>query len=154
MSKQDILLNNTGTGLKDFLSALLKPIQTLTDGLKTFEINELKRAKFNGQKIVLQEALNDIFGIAIAPFIYIETVQSTGKNLFLYEQSEASPVFFSEVSESDPVYIFESGEVSTIDYDFKVKIPVAIYTAELDRQVKAQTKIYKVAGKRFITETY
>lgn len=150
----DILITPTGTGLKDFLSALVKPLQTNTDSLKTFETEYTKRAKFNGQKIVLQAALNDIFGITSDPFIIVETNQSLGRNTYSYEPSELSPIYISESSENDPVYFFEPSELVPLDYDFKVRIPSGIYTTELDRRIKAETNIFKIAGPRFITEIY
>ncbi len=149
----DTLLIHGGTGLKDFLSALVKPLQTNTDLIKIFETDVTKRAKFNGQKIVLQEALNNIFGVTSAPFIIVELVETIGSSLYFYEPSELSPVYFSEPVEIDPVYFFESSEI-TSGYDFKIKIPSGIYTAELDRRIKAETTLVKLVGKTFITEIY
>ena len=150
----DILITKTGTQLKDFLAAIVSPLQTNTNSLKTFETEQTKRAKWNGQKIVLQAALNDIFGITSAPYIIIETNPDIGDNTEFYEPSELSPVYFSEPSENDPAYFFESSELSINDFDFTVRIPVGIWTTELERQVKAQTNLYKLAGKIFILNTY
>lgn len=151
---KDILVQPGGTQLKDFLAALLSPLQDNTDSLKDFETEQTKHAKWNGQKIILQAALNDLFSVTSAPYIIVETNQGVGINTFFYEPSELSPVYFSEPPETDPVYFFESSEVTAMDYDFKIKIPSGIWTAELERQVKAQTNLYKLAGKRFIIETY
>lgn len=153
---KDILLNKDGTGSSflKFVISLLEPLQTMTDGMKTFETQELKRAKWNGQKIVLQAALNDLFGITTAPFILIETNQDLGQNTYFYEDTELVPVYFFEASENDPVYFFEDSETTPEDYDFKVLIPVGIWTIELERQVRAQTTLYKLAGPKFIIETY
>lgn len=150
----DILTTPTGTALKDFISALVKGLQTNGLSMKAFETSEKKRAKFNGQKIVLQAALNDIFSITSAPYIIIETNQQIGNNIYLFESSELAPVYTNELSENDPTYIFESSELFTVDFDFKILIPVGIYTTELQRQVSAQATLYKLAGTRFIIETY
>ncbi len=152
---KDLLLIKDGAGqVKKFITSLLEPLQTMTDGMKDFETQEVKRSTWNGQKIVLQAALNDLFGITSAPFILIETNQSPAQNTFFYEQSEGVAVYFYEQSENDPLYLFEDSEPPVIDYDFKVLIPAGIYTAELERQVIAQTKLYKLAGPKFVTETY
>lgn len=153
---KDILLKKDGTDftLRKFLTGLLASLQTVTNGLKTFETQELKRSRWNGQKMVLQEALNDLFGITSAPFILIETNQDLGQNTYFYEPIEDVDVFFSEVSENDPIYFFEGAEVGGSDYDFKVLIPAGIYTTELARRVSAQTYLYKLAGPKFIIETY
>jgi hypothetical protein len=150
----DILVKHGGTSVKDFLSSLLEPLQTQTDDMKSFETEYRKRARFNGQKIVLQAALNDIFNVTSPPYIIIDTYQGIGNNLYFFEVSETSPTHFFEASELDPVYFFESSELSPLDYDFKVRIPSGIYTTEIDRRIKAEVTIYKLAGKRFLTETY
>lgn len=150
----DILVKKTGTGLKDFLAALVKPLQTNTDLLDDFEAEQTKRATWNGQKIVLEAALNDIFGVTVAPFIYIEMNRDITTNVFFYQPSEAIPVYFSQPSENDPVYLSQPSELSAIDYDFTVFIPTGIHTAELERQLIAQTKLYKIVGPSFDVQTY
>ena len=54
----DLLINKGGGDetVKKFLYSLLEPLQTLTDELKTFETGEKKRARWNGQTMVLQAA--------------------------------------------------------------------------------------------------
>ena len=153
---KDILLNKDGTDstLKKFLTSLLEPLQTVTDGMLAFETQEVKRSKWNGQKILLQAALNDLFGITVAPFIYIETNQDPARNTYFYEASELVAVYFSEESEDAPIFLFESSELPAADYDFTVFIPSGIHTAELERQVIAYTNLYKLAGPNFTTDTY
>lgn len=153
MEAFDILIKTGGTGIKDFLAALVKPIQTSSDNMQDFEAEYSKRARFNGQKVVLEAALNDIFGVTSAPFIYIETNQDIGSSLYFFEPAEGSPVYFSEPSEVDPVYFFEPGD-STSDYDFTVFIPTGIHTAELERRVRAEVNLYKVAAATFDIQTF
>lgn len=151
---KDILITKTGTQLKDFLAAIVSPLQYNGDLMKTFETEQTKHAKWNGRKIVLQAALNDLFGITSPPYIIIETNQDIGTNLYFFEASELQPVYFSEASEADPVYFFESLELGVTDYDFKVLIPSGIWTTEVERRIKAYTRLYKLAGPTFITEVY
>jgi hypothetical protein len=150
----DILVKRNGTGIKDFLAALVKPLQTNTDLLDDFEAQETKRATWNGQKIVLEAALNDLFGITVAPFIYIEMNRSVATNTYFYQPSEFIPVYFSQPSENDPVYLSQESELSAVDYDFTVFIPVGIHTAELERRVRAETNLYKVVGPNFDIQTF
>lgn len=151
---KDLNVVSGGSQLKDFLASLVKPLQTNTDLLKTFETQTTKVAKWNGRKIVLQAALNDLFGITAPPFIYIEWNRDIVTNTYFYESSELSPVYFSEASENDPVYFSESSEPPLIDYDFIVWIPAGIWTTEVERRIKAYTNLYKLAGPKFITDTY
>lgn len=150
----DILVEKTGTAIKDFLAALVEPLQTRGDEFFDFETNEKKRAVWNGRKMVLQAALNDIFGITSAPFILVTWNRDISSNTFFFEPSENSPVYFSEVSEDSPIFFFEPGELATTDYDFTVEIPTGIHTAELERRVIASTKLYKLAGPNFNVITY
>lgn len=150
----DINTRHGGTQLVDFLSALLSPLQTNTNLLKTFETQVTKEATWNGRKMVLQAALNDLFGITSAPFIIVEMNRSIGTHLFFYRASENTPVYFRRTSENDPVYFFRSSEIGAIDYDFTVKIPSGIWTAELERRVKAYTNLYKLDGPSFNIITY
>jgi len=151
---KDLNVVSGGSQLKDFLASLVKPLQTNTDLLKTFETQTTKVAKWNGRKIVLQAALNDLFGITSAPFIYIEWNRDIATNQYFYESSELTPVYFSEPSENDPVYIAEDSELGTVDYDFIIYIPVGIYTTELERRVRAYANLYKLAGPNFQILTY
>jgi hypothetical protein len=150
----DLNVTFGGTQLKDFLAALVKPLQTNTDLLLTFETQVTKEAHWNGRKIVLQAALNDLFGITSDPFIYIESNRDIVTNFYIYEESELTPVYVSEVSENDPLYFSESSELGTVDYDFIVWIPTSIWTTEVERRVKAYTNLYKLAGPNFIIQTY
>lgn len=149
----DILTKHGGTQLKDFLSGLVAPLQTNTNSLKTFETNYKKRARFNSQKIILQAALNDIFGVTVSPLIIVEANSSLGNNTYFYNQAELSPVYFSNAAEEDPKYLFNTAEV-TFERDFRVKIPVGIYTAELERRVRAEVSLFKLSGKTFDVITY
>jgi len=122
--------------------------------LLTFETQVTKEAHWNGRKIVLQEALNDLFGITSAPFIYIESNRNVSTNFYMFESSELTATYFSETSENDPVYFAESSELPAVDYDFIVWIPIGIWTIEVERRIKAYTNIYKLAGPSFVTQTY
>jgi hypothetical protein len=145
------LLLITGTAVKDFLASLLKPLQTLTDAMELFNNNLITRAYYNGQKMVLQKALNEIFTLP-ANTIIIENNQEASAALYTYNVFETSPLYFSNVAEANPVYTQNIAEVGG-SYDFLVKIPSGIYSAELNRKVIAETNLLKLTGTRFITES-
>lgn len=151
---KDILITKTGTQLKDFLAGLTEALQTNGDSMVDFESEQIKHAKWNGRKIVLQAALNDLFGVTSPPYIIIETNQDIARGLFFFEDVELQPVYFSERIENDPIYFFEESEVLAVDYDFKILIPSGIWTTEVERRIKAYTRLYKLAGPKFITEVY
>lgn len=148
----DILVKKTGTGVIDFVGALLKPLQTNSDILEALNNNLLARSYYNGQKMVLQKALNTIFGLA-ANTIIVETNRSIVNGLYFYNSVELSPVYFSNQAENSPVYFGNAAEY-TFANSFVVKIPVGIYTTELNRRIIAETTTYKLGGKTFNTVTY
>jgi hypothetical protein len=149
----DIVLQ-VGTSLKEFLAALLFPLQSLTTSMDAFDTLMKKSAKFNGQKMVLQAALNDLFSITVDPKILIENNSADSNGTFFFNNSELTKQFFFNTAESDPFYILNSAEAVLVTYDFKVLIPVTLHTAELERRVKSETELLKLAGTRFIIETY
>ena len=140
--------------LKDYITSLLEPLKTKGTEWFGFDVEIRKRAKFNAQILVLGSALNELFGVSSAPFIFIETVAGVGSTEFIYNAVEAlDPSFIYNQSENIPIYTYNLAEIND-DYEFVVKIPVGVYTAELNRQIINEVNIYKLAGKRFITETY
>lgn len=152
---KDLLLITEGVGqVRKFIASLLAPLQEKTNETKTFEGEQLRRARYNGQKIVLQAALNEIFGITAPPYIIVQTNPSIVSNTYFYEPSEETPIYFSEPDEMEPVYLYEPGELLVEDYDFSVSIPLGIWTAELERQIKAETLKYKIAGTRVVFAQY
>lgn len=138
----------------DFMAALLSPLQSVTSSVGQFATEQEKRARFNGQKIVLQAALNDIFLISEAPFIVVETQTAVAYGNFIYGESEGVDVYTFGEAESEPtIYIFDESE-AVDEYDFLIKIPVALYSSELERRVRAEVETYKMYGKSFNVITY
>ncbi len=108
---------------------------------------------YQGQKIVLQAALNNYFSL-VANTIYISTARSFVASVYIYNKVENNPTFIYKASESRPVYFYNKAEIPSSNYAYTIYIPVGIYTAELNRRVIAFVKIYGLAGKLFTTATY
>lgn len=150
----DILLQTAGTGLKDFISGLAQPLQYQSGIMDSFYIDLLARSQYNGQKMVMQKALNEIFATGYgAHEIIVQLNNSLTDYLYFFEASETSPEYFFESAEATPVYFFEPSETPPAA-SFTIKIPVADYTAELDRRIKAEVNGMKLTGKTFLTTTY
>lgn len=137
--------------LMDFLRGAASQLNVNGALLNTFDITVRKQAVWNGQKIVLQAALNDYFGLA-ANQIQVVTNLNVGAS-YIYRESELRPTYFYRESESTRRYFYRESEF-TSGYNFTVRIPVGIYTAELNRRVIAVVNIYKVIGLTFNTVTY
>lgn len=151
----DILVKKTGTSLKDFCSALVKGLQTASTELNVSYTDQFTRASYyNGRKMVMQRALNLIFGLA-ADQIRVICNRVASAPPYVFESSELPSVWYvKESSESPPSYVYESSEFAVADADFVVEIPVGIYTTTLNQQVKAEVDTFKLIGKTYITQTY
>lgn len=149
----DLLLKHGGSGLRDFISALLQGLQFNSNSLDVLYSDLLIRSRYNGQKMVMQKALNEIFGLAVNT-IYIVTGRNPNATIFFYEPAELVPTYFYEVSENNPEYFSEPGEITGSGFDFVVLIPVGIWTAELDRRVRSEVVKIKLIGKTFTTQTF
>lgn len=139
--------------LVDYITSLLEPLKTKASEWFTFDVKVKKRSKFNAQIVVLRAALNDIFGVSTAPYIDVVTETSLATHNYVYNDSENNTLYIYNDSENKPVYVYNDSEIVEGN-DFTVKIPTSIYTAELDRRIKAEVTIYKLAGKRFKTAQY
>jgi hypothetical protein len=152
---KNLLINDLrSVGVIDFITSLLEPLKTKSAEWFGFDVDIRKRANFNAQIVVLGAALNEIYGVSVSPFIYIQTVTGAGNTVFIYNGTEVVTfTYFYNTTEFTPTYFFNSAEIVN-DYDFIVYIPVGIYTAELNQQVISEVNNYKLAGTRFITQTY
>jgi len=144
------------TTMVDFLGSLLSPLTSLllTDKDTITEI--AIRAQWTGQKMVMQEALNYVFGITVAPFIIIETVQSGNVTLYAFDSEEDTDVeYVWKDGGVSTAYAYSEGEADTpLGYDFLVKMPVGIATAENLALLAQQVDLIKVAGKTYSIITY
>lgn len=143
-----------GTSIKEFLAALLFPLQSLTTSMDSFDALIKKTAKFNGQKMVLEAALNDLFSITTDPKIKVENAFADGDQIYFYNNPEITKQYFFNDAELDPLYLYNSAELTLQTYDFIVLIPTSLHTAELERRVQSETTLIKLAGTRFIIQTY
>jgi hypothetical protein len=138
--------------IADFLKSVANQINAYA-GVKmlNFENKILLEAKYNGQIIVLRNALNEYF---LSSGIYVITNQFQKNYLFVYNKVENQPKTFFNKLENKPSYGFNKAEIVLPIFDYTIYIPLAIYTPELNRRVIAITKLFSIAGKTFNTQTY
>lgn len=136
-----------------FIQALFSSIIYESALYLTFETLILNKVRFNGQKMVLQGALNYLMGITVAPFIYISVDRNFRSNLFVFSTGEVKKAFVKSKLETPTTYVNATSESPTV-YAFTVYIPIGIYTSTVINQVTAYTKLYKLAGKRFNVTSY
>jgi len=126
-----------------WLNALLAPLQTLhNDTFLVYRPYIIGQAKQNGQRIIMESILNDVFNVTGPQFIYID---NSGNNIlpdiFFNESEGLTPFVFYNESEGQPPAIFNNESEVTNNRRFVVFVPLAIYnlygpsniSAEVDR---------------------
>jgi hypothetical protein len=126
-----------------FNSAFAKPLQVLAD--KT-----LYEMQHDSRVIYLEKMLNEYFEVATYnPNSHIATRQ-----IYIVDTPQVPKTYIYQPEENQPLYL---GEVyldrdNVTTADFIVKIPIAI---EFDEpRLRAVIDFYKLAGKKYIIETY
>lgn len=142
----------------------ISPLNTTywTKILESF-IGASERAKFGPSKIVLEYALNKIFGTVFrqpadgTSDIYIANLNTTDDLFFVGEVDEAT----AEVTENDQDAIFFVPEVESIEaFDYAIYVPVAVWTAiaptsiERDAIITSVANKYRLVGYTFEIITY
>lgn len=125
---------------KAFLSACLEPLATLhNDTYNVFKPDIIDRTKHNGQRILMESILNDVFSVTAAPFIYID---NSGDNItpdIFFNEAEGLPafIFFNEAEGQAPAYFNNEAEV-TNNRNFVVYVPAAVYASVGEPAIKQQ----------------
>lgn len=116
---------------KAWQTALLTPEQTLHDDIfKTYRPDVLARAKQNGQKIIMESVLNEVFGVTGPSLIYIDNTGDDISPVIFFNKSEGyPPVYFYNQSEGQPPVYFNNKSESLTNTNFKVYVPAATYAA-------------------------
>jgi hypothetical protein len=129
----------------DFHKILSKPTKDLFDTFKAFRDKTLKEMRYNGQTVILENLLNDIFDPNNRG-IRIYTSSDVLQPVYIGTPQENEPLYLGTKAEQEPVYLGTPGEYVT-NYDFVVEVPVGILTSEQENRIKAITQKYKLAGK-------
>lgn len=131
-----------------WLKAVFSPLATLhQDTFVTFKNFVEDRAKHNGQRIVMESILNNIFAVPGPNLIYIDNSgdDATG-NLFFNESEGLPPVTLYNQSEGQaPFYFINEGEV-TNNRGFVVYVPSATYASAGEDAIKSEIDRLKPYG--------
>lgn len=144
-----------GESLIDYFYSLVYPLQTNLENNQDFEVQLSDRVRYNGQKIVMQEAINNIMNVNFAPFIIIQPRETfLGIAPVLYNETE--PFFTSIIGNGgeDTMIIINESEETPLLADFTVLIPVGLNNPDFEAKVRAEITLIKVAGVSFDIQTY
>jgi hypothetical protein len=136
--------------LSALVQSLVHPMDDLVPDAKDKFVYQRNRARFTGQKIVMQAALNFLNNITAAPFILVTTVRTQNDTIYLYDESNATQSFIYDETDLNITYFRDESEsFAPGTFDFIVWIPAVRYTAELEEKVKAEVENMKLPGKKF-----
>lgn len=128
-----------------FVRALLTSISAPYSVFVTYKAEMLKKVRYNGQQIILENLLNDVFDNT-ARGIVIITATDIEEPVYIATPAETAPVFIATPAETAPVYIGLPDEYG-YTFDFLVLVPTSLLTSEQETQLKSITNYYKIAGK-------
>lgn len=139
-----------------YLTALLKPLETVhLDTFGPFRDQVVKKSKQNSQKILLESILNEKFGVVSAPFIYID---NSGDNIapgvFFNEAEGLPPVFMFNISEGQPPKFLNNESEVSLNRNFVVFVPLAVFTAVGTIAIESELDRLKVYSTNYTIQTY
>ena len=138
------------TSMIAFVKSLLRPLKDLADRDSEYFDQELLRANYNGQKLVMQTVLNTELGLA-ANTVIVVTVDDSGAGLFAGNDDEIPVTYAGNENESGFAFAGNDSEVSTpLGYDFKVQVPSAQNTTNNINLIKHIIDRIKVPKKYII----
>lgn len=131
--------------LISFVQVLVTALSTPYDAYVLYRAETLKKLRYNGQTIILENLLNDIFDVTNRD-IQVITSTDIDNPVYIATPAEAAPVYIATPAEAAPVYIGLPGEYG-YTYDFLVLVPTSLLTTEQETQIKSIVNHYKIAGK-------
>ena len=136
-----------------FLKVLTTPLQSLNDWISnTYYPDVTRRTKWNAQILLFSKALNDLHNNgSITNKIFIDGGLSDIEHTYFFNQFEEVTVDFYNADELTPVYLMNNVEYES-PYDFKVNYPTVLESKV--KQIENSVKKYKVAGTKYIMQSY
>lgn len=140
--------------LIDFLSSLTAPLTSLASDTKPYYDEQLLIAQTTSQKMVMQQALNDLFGITASPFIYIVFNRDIEVTSFVFPEGEGIVLYVWPDGDDLVTYVLTEAEAAALTgVNFTVYIPNALGTEGEDRIIEIVNNL-KVPGTKFTTVLY
>lgn len=134
----------------DFLLIPFRIIDNIINELKQLRNKQIYFSQFNSQTIVLQHLLNDLFDNQLRR-IYIINTANIYYPYFYNEIENKPPIYLHYKIENMPFYMKFQIEYHSLN-DFIVYVPSAL-TINI-QLMKYYIDYYKVAGKKYIIQTY
>ena len=132
-----------GERFEAFLGSFAKPLQTLAD-------TTLYQMQHDSTVIYLEKVLNEYLQIAT----YNASSHIATRQVYIIDRPQAPKTYIYRTEENQPVYLgtIYLDRDNPITADFIIKIPISVSFDEL--KLRAIVNFYKLAGKKYIIETY
>lgn len=127
-----------------FVKDLLVPLETVYQEFLEYRIAIDKTLQYNGQTIILENLLNDIFDSTLRRIRIINQIHDE-EGLFIARAAENQIVYIGRKIDNEPTYIGRYNENSIIAYDFIVLVDGHL-SPELEVRLKSIVNYYKMAG--------
>lgn len=129
------------------IEALCAPLKATVDGLPLEAATMLRQARWNGQRAIMQAAINEVFPDGLG-LILVETSTVALARFVIWHDAEGQPpqyIWFDSEGEP-PRYVYTMAELS-LNVDFTVKVPTGA-AVDFDALRRFVLRL-KLAGKRF-----
>jgi len=139
-----------------YLTALLTPVETVhVDTFGPYRDDVIERSKQNGQRILFESILNNKFGVTSAPLIYIDNSgDNITPNIFFNENEGLPPVIMFNESEGQPPLYMRNESEASVNREFIIFVPIAVFTAVGVEAIKAEADRLKPYSTNYKIITY
>lgn len=131
-----------------WVNVLIDPIKVLHTDFIAFRLVMIKKLRINGQTIVLENLLNDMFDNTLRRITIVTSFDTIDPVYVPQPGAEfaSNPIWIAQPSENQPLYVGQPSEYGVLN-DFIVEVPVGILTSAQEIQLKFIIYKYKLLSK-------
>lgn len=131
-----------------FIYCLVEPAKRLNEDFKKFRQKSIYKIVHNGQVILLEKVLNDAYDAEFRRIYITDSAQNDP--VYLYSMPENKPVYLGTQ------YLYDFSVFQSAEFEFVLNFPLEMKPVNpfdllnFENRIKALTKYYKLASKRYI----
>lgn len=130
--------------MRTYIQVLLTPLERIYLMFMSARVDANKKARYNGQTIILENLLNDMFDAFLRNIRIINQI-GTNTNIYIGNAHENQRIYVGNYIEAERVYIGNYAESNRFNYTFIVEVTDPL-TPEAEIQLKAVVNYYRAAG--------
>lgn len=140
-----------------WVKVLVSPAGFLRNAFNNYANSERYKLSFNSQVIYLEHCLNDALDTTQRRIYIADTLDAQVIQTVIYRKTDRQPssLIFRKTDNAgaNRATIWRKADLN-FDADFVVFIPIALNTEGAKRDVKNIVNYYRVAGRRFVIQTF